>query len=195
MAHPEGNAGLALPLSEVDIGSKLLPRRDELEQPTVDAIARTAPGTPRLAEATGSQIDIEWMSISPFAERDPTIEKGSPHLRNPTACIHIERSGLRLPASRVSLAVMDRDDRDPRSFDAVVDGIRKSPHADVSNGLVDRSMDLRVLLDPIENPLNFGQKFLAQTFPLTLVPVICLVNLVANARLKDEPQTHRGRLT
>lgn len=56
-------------------------------------------------------------------------------------------------------------------------------------------MDLGVLLDPIENSLNFGQELLAQTWPLVLISVKRFVDLVPDARLEDERQAHRGRLT
>jgi hypothetical protein len=86
--------------------------------------------------------------------------------------------------------VVDRNHDDAVSFDTLVDGVRESLQATVADGLVDRSMGLGILLDPIEDAVNFGQELLSQTCLSVLIPGIRFVDIVADARLEDEGQAH-----
>ena len=75
--------GMLRDLSELKVGSKCLLRRKGLEEPTVEAVARTTPSTTPFAEVTWSQARIQGMPLSPLNMRGLTVEISSSHPRFP----------------------------------------------------------------------------------------------------------------
>ncbi len=61
-----------------------------------------------------------------------------------------------LPTPRVALGVVDGDHHDSLLFEPIVYRVRESLHPDVPDVLVDRSIQFRVVLDAIQDILDFG---------------------------------------
>jgi hypothetical protein len=84
---------------------------------------------------------------------------------------------------------------DPIGLDAVIHRKGKPFHLAVPDRLVDWGVGFRSLRDLVDSQLSCRQECFAQTFPLLFVPVIGFVNIVPDARLKDDRKAHRLRLT
>ena len=96
-----------------------------------------------------------------------------------------------LPASRVTLAVVYGDHRDPLGFHSVVDGIGKTTDQSTADIAVDDRREFGVDPDAFERCLNRGEEVLTQTSTLPLVPSVGYVDLGLDLRLEDKRTAHR----
>ena len=91
--------------------------------------------------------------------------------------------------------MLDGDDDHPIGLDPIIDGIRESLQPTVPDRPVDLGVDFRIPLDQGEDSPNLGQELIAQASPTAPHTKLSFVDLAPDARLEDERQTHRDRLT